>query len=431
MKERNKNRPGYKKTKVGWIPEDWECKRFGDLAKFLGGNAFSSNDAVNQGVRWLKIANVGVHTAKWDVQSYLPEAFLVQHSKYELREDDIVMALTRPILDGKLKIAILNDEDVPCLLNQRVAKIDAKTEQHALFLYYLANRAHFIYWMSAMMAGTDPPNIGFTELGFISVPSPSSLPEQEAIAEVLECWDKVIRVYEKKIEKKKNIKKGLMKRLLLGKQRLPGFSGEWKEVRLGEVGNFSKGKGITKEQVTNKGIPCIRYGEIYTTDDYVISAFRSFITQDTALMSKLINHNDLLMAGSGETIDEIGKSIAFIGDTEAYAGGDIIIFSPTENTTRADYLSYYLNTQGRQELRRLGQGQSVVHLYSRDLNDVCITLPVFEEQHAITSVLSSAESEISALERKLASLKEQKRFLLTNLVTGTIRLPQFINSGEV
>ena len=201
-------------------------------------------------------------------------------------------------------------------------------------------------------------------------------------------------------------------------------------MRLGEVGNFSKGKGITKEQVTNKGIPCIRYGEIYTTDDYVISAFRSFITPDTAMQSKSIQHNDLLMAGSGETIDEIGKSIAFRGNVEVYAGGDIIIFSPNETTARADYLSYYLNTEGRRALGRLGQGQSVVHLYSRDLNDVRIPLPALEEQSAITSILSRAYTEISTLERKLASLKDQKHFLLTNLVIGTIRLPQFVQGTK-
>ena len=208
-----------------------------------------------------------------------------------------------------------------------------------------------------------------------------------------------------------------MQRLLTGRRRLPGFGLElgmensecgipegWKEVRLGDSGTFSKGKGISKDEVTETGLPCIRYGQIYTTNDHVATELPSCVSAERAAESIRIGYNDLLLAGSGETIDDIGK-------------------------VRADYLAYYLNTEGRRTVRRLGQGQSVVHIYARDLMDVSIPLPSVQEQQAIASVLAEANAEIAGYERKLALLKDQKRFLLNNLVTGTIRLPEFAGTG--
>ena len=233
-----------------------------------------------------------------------------------------------------------------------------------------------------------------------------------------------------------------MHRLLTGRRRLPGFGPElgmvnsecgilegWKEVRLGECGAFSRGKGIGKGDVSETGSPCIRYGQIYTTDAHTSTQLPSRISSGLAKQSTKIGCNDLLMAGSGETIDEIGKSLAYMGTEEAYAGGDIVIFSPQADKVRADYLAYYLNTEGRQSVRRLGQGQSVVHVYAKDLIDVNVPLPSMKEQQAIVTILSEADGEIADYERKLTLLKDQRRFLLNNLVTGTIRLPNFAGSG--
>jgi type I restriction enzyme S subunit len=101
----------------------------------------------------------------------------------------------------------------------------------------------------------------------------------------------------------------------------------WSVSLLGELGTFSKGKGILKEQVISEGLPCIRYGEIYTTHDFVIKKFKSFISDVVANESKEIHTGDILFAGSGETVDEIGKAVAYIGNNKAYAGGDVIILS--------------------------------------------------------------------------------------------------------
>lgn len=99
-------------------------------------------------------------------------------------------------------------------------------------------------------------------------------------------------------------------------------------VVLGHFGKIIKGKGITKSEVVDAGLPCVRYGELYTRHHKHIRKFYSFITDESAANSIRLKKNDVLFAGSGETIIEIGKSAAFISDEEVYAGGDILIFRP-------------------------------------------------------------------------------------------------------
>ena len=100
-------------------------------------------------------------------------------------------------------------------------------------------------------------------------------------------------------------------------------------VQLGRIGVFSKGSGGTKEDEVPSGIPCVRYGDIYTTHKHFISQTRSYITPAKAVNYTKIQRGDILFPASGETIEEIGKSAVNIMDAPVYCGGDLIIFRPT------------------------------------------------------------------------------------------------------
>ena len=200
---------------------------------------------------------------------------------------------------------------------------------------------------------------------------------------------------------------------------------EWKEIELGKIGTFSKGKGIPKRDLSVTGVPCIRYGEIYMTSNFVLQNLTSRISKSKIAETTQIQNNDLLFAGSGETIDEIGKSIAYTGQEDAYAGGDIVIFSSNMDIILAEFLSYYLNTKGRRDLRSLGQGQSVVHIYAKHLATVRIPLPPLPEQKAIASVLECWDKAIQKYEEKINKKKNIKKGLMQKLLSGEQRLPGF------
>ncbi len=199
----------------------------------------------------------------------------------------------------------------------------------------------------------------------------------------------------------------------------------WEVRTLDKFGVFSKGKGITKAELIPVGIPCIRYGEIYTVHHYIINEFHSFISENGAKESREIKKGDILFAGSGETIEEIGKSVAFIGNEKAYAGGDIIILSTNENII-VEFLSYALETDNvKRQKRRLGQGNSVVHIYSKDLSKLNIVLPPKEEQRAISNILSKMDAAINANNKLIDQKEIYKKYVEQNLLSGRKRLNGF------
>ena len=107
---------------------------------------------------------------------------------------------------------------------------------------------------------------------------------------------------------------------------------DWEVKRLEEVGSFTKGSGVPKDKIISEGHPCLTYGDLYTKYDFVIKNIKSFIDEETSKESKEINAGDICFAGSGETPEDIGKCAAYLENCPAYAGGDIVILSPNNNT---------------------------------------------------------------------------------------------------
>lgn len=200
---------------------------------------------------------------------------------------------------------------------------------------------------------------------------------------------------------------------------------DWEVKKLGELGFFFKGKGVPKTSIETEGkYKCLTYGDLYTKYDYVIKNVKSFIND--ASDSQEINFGDICIAGSGETIEDIGKCAVFIDDKTGYAGGDIIIFRSDENPLT---LSYILNSDlCKRQKYRLGQGHSVVHIYSSQLQNLKIPLPPLPEQKKIADCLSTWDSAIEKQCQLINALTQRKKALMQQLLTGKKRLPGF--SGE-
>jgi len=252
------------------------------------------------------------------------------------------------------------------------------------------------------------------------IPLPS-LPEQQAIAAALSDVDGLIGALDALIEKKQTIKQAAMQQLLTGKKRLPGFSGGWETKRLGEVGTFSKGRGIKRDDVSDEGVPCILYGELYTRYYNYVTTPTSRIPIAVAQTALPIKAGDLLFAGSGETAEDIGRCAAYLGDEQAYAGGDIIVLTPSGQNSM--YLGHLMNCPlVTAQKARLGQGNAVVHISATNLAQVEINLPPIDEQRAIAAVLSDMDAEIAALERRRDKVKQIKQSMMQQLLTGKVRL---------
>ena len=291
--------------------------------------------------------------------------------------------------------------------------LQGNTKKDTLLLYYMLYNVN----ISKYITGAVQPKLSKRNLLNIKILSPP-LPEQKAIASLLEKWDTATEKTEALIAAKQKQFKWLVKTLIEQKQYING----WQKVKLGEVGNFSKGNGITKSELVENGVPCIRYGELYTRHDIKVKEFYSFIENKNLDKYTWIKKNSLLFAGSGETREEIGKCASFNHNIEVYAGGDVIILSIDPANLNAEFASFYLNTKGRKQINRLGQGNSIVHIYSRFLQNIKIPCPPISEQNAIVRTLNTAQREIILLEQLAERYQVQKRGLMNKLLTGEWRI---------
>jgi len=265
------------------------------------------------------------------------------------------------------------------------------------------------------------PSLNQKILGNVEFVFPPSIAEQRAIATALSDVDALIASLDQLIVKKRDLKQAVMQQLLTGQKRLPGFHGKWEIKKLGQLGVFSKGRGIKKDEILTDGIPCIRYGEIYTRHNDYVREFFSFISQEIAAQSLPLKKGDLLFAGSGETAEDIGKCVSFLGDEKAFAGGDIVILSPQGQDSL--FLGYLMNHSSVvSQKARMGQGDAVVHISARSLAEVEILLPPHSEQNAIAAIFSDLDTELTALEHRLSKTRFLKQGMMQELLTGKTRL---------
>ena len=190
---------------------------------------------------------------------------------------------------------------------------------------------------------------------------------------------------------------------------------------MGRIGRFFKGGGGTKEDESETGSPCIRYGDLYTDHDYHIRDSRSKIPKDVVSRYTPIHHGDVLFAGSGETIDDIGKSAVNLIQDSAYCGGDVIILRPRIEIDPA-FLGYATACRtARIQKARMGRGITVMHIYKDDLKNLAIPLPPLNEQLAIVGFLALMSHHIDRIlqiEQHISLLEEYRERLIADVVTG-------------
>ena len=211
----------------------------------------------------------------------------------------------------------------------------------------------------------------------------------------------------------------------------PRFHGEWESKQLKEIGHFLKGCGVKRDDARTGSLACVRYGEIYTKHHDFIRDFNSWISSQVAATATRLEYGDILFAGSGETKAEIGKSVALVSRTEAYAGGDIVILRPRNIDPL--FFGYALNMPAvARQKARFGQGDAVVHVSAAALAGVKVSVPSsIEEQAAISGVLFDVDALLDGLDRLIAKKQDLKQAAMQQLLTCQTRLPGFESEWDM
>lgn len=409
-------RPGYKMTEVGVIPEDWLTVPLSQTARRIsrGASPRPIDSTVwfdeRSGVGWVRISDV--------TKSY---RYLTETSQ---RLSEAGVAHSRFVSSGSLIMSICAtvgrsvETRIDACIHDGFVVFEQPTCDQS-FLYHVLARLEPTWGKTGQTGSQMNLNTSLINARLITLPR--SQVEQRIIASALTDVDELLFGLDRLIAKKRDLKQAAMQQLLTGKIRLGGFNGEWEVKRLGDVGIFLKGRGITKDQSQSGTLPCIRYGEIYTHHNDLIRSFNSWISPEAAAIATKIKRGDLLFAGSGETKEEIGKCAAFIHAHEAFAGGDIVIL----RLIGADpvFMGYYCNTASiNAQKASKGQGDAVVHISATALASIVVKIPSLPEQLAIASVLSDMDAEISELEARRNKTRALKQGMMQELLTGRIRL---------
>lgn len=196
---------------------------------------------------------------------------------------------------------------------------------------------------------------------------------------------------------------------------------DWSLVTLDQIAQFLKGKGISRSDLSDEGFPCLRYGEIYTTYDNVANNLQSRISPDETASALALKTGDIALAASGETLEDIGKAVAYVGPEPAYVGGDTIILRNHDQDPV--FLSHLLNSDmAVQQKTRLGKGHSVVHIHAPDLAGLAIQLPRLSEQRKIAGILRTWDAALEKLTALYAAKDRRLSGLRAGLLFGELRL---------
>ncbi|MEZ4179965.1 MAG: restriction endonuclease subunit S [Candidatus Doudnabacteria bacterium] len=385
MKTRNKQQN---------IPNGWVKKQLREVVDFFNGKGHEKD--IDENGNYV-VVNSKFISSNGKIKKY-SNKFLVP-----LKKGDIAMVMS-DVPNGKaIAKCFYVNKDNTYTLNQRIGGFRAKGVSRKFLYLALSRNRYFLSFDD----GVNQTNLRKDDILSCPMKFPPLL-EQNRIATVLETWDEAIEKLKKKIALKKNIKKGLMQQLLTGKKRLPGFSDEWKEVKLKDIAICLDAKRVplnSDERSRMQGI--IPYCGANNIVDYV--------------NDYLFDEDIILVAEDGGQFDEYqNRPIAYRVYGKSWVNNHAHVIKANEKNSQ-DFLFY--STVHKNVLMYLNGGTRA-KLNKSELLSIKYSVPELREQKAIADILTSADDEIAALQKKLTLWQEQKKYLLNNLVTGKIRTPE-------
>ncbi len=389
----NNNIPlGYKDSPLGIIPKEWEVKRLGEIAEINP----KKEELTSENVTFLAMSDISEYGGV--IKEHIIPVSAVQMGLTPFKRGDIIIAKITPCFEnGK-----------GALLDNITEKFGfGSTEFHVLrchcnskFIYYHSQNYEFRSRLESQMTGSaGQKRVPADSISSFKLALPP-LPEQEKIADILSLWDEAIEKQIRLIEKLELRKRAIMQRLLTGKQRLKGFSGEWKKVKLGEICKIKKGSQVNKNALLLEGKFPVINGGIYPS-----GYLDTYNTKANTI-----------------TISEGGNSCGYVNflTENFWSGGHC--YTVVTNDGIINIFLYQLLKNHETDIMALRVGSGLPNIQLKDLESIQFNIPLITEQTSIAEILTEADKEIEKQKQKLANLRTQKRGLMQQLLTGKKRV---------
>lgn len=389
------------------IPEGWSVKKISDLGTTVSGGTPDTNNPEywDGDVLWVTPSEVSALSNRfiWDTERKITEKGLKQSSAKLLPVNSLIICTRATIGD-----CCINKK--PICTNQGFKNIIV-TGNNVDFLYYLISKNK--HELIRKACGSTFLEISKKDIDNLKFPIPP-LPEQEKIAEILGTWDEAIEKLSNLIEQKKLLKKGLMQKLLTGKVRLTGFTQPWKEVKLGAV--------LEAISRRNKNLNISRVLSVTNSRGFILpeEQFSRVVASEDLSNYKVVKNGEFAYNPSRLNVGSIDRLDNF---TDGVLSPMYVIFKCNEKLS-SNYMKHWITTtEFNTKVRNSAQGSVRETVDFKTLSSIKINLPSdISEQQAIADVLSTADDEINLLNQKLEALKEQKKGLMQQLLTGQIRV---------
>ncbi|WP_162136446.1 restriction endonuclease subunit S [Komagataeibacter europaeus] len=245
------------------------------------------------------------------------------------------------------------------------------------------------------------------------------LSEQKKIAAILSTWDRAIEGTEKLLANSQQQKKALMQQLLTGKKRLPGLTGEWKTHRLSDIAKLGTGNTAPQEShyFSESGHDFLRVSDLGSSTGRWAPVSRDKITLQA------VDDHRMSPAPSGATLFTKSGASLLLNQRAQIAYDTYIVghlgYAKAKNGYCDNYLFYILSEI---DFSKIASGTSLPALKISDLGKTVLHIPPLSEQQAIAAVLSTADEEITAIESDLSHLRQEKKALMQQLLTGKRRV---------
>ncbi|HAW1118078.1 TPA: restriction endonuclease subunit S [Escherichia coli] len=399
------------------VPKGWMLKQLSDIVKEkISYGIVQAGPHIPNGIPYIKSSDIRGAIDPASLQRTAPEI----HYKYRrsaVHPGDIIFSLRGNIGET----AIVPSNLLEANLTQGTARISVSGDQCNEFYHQQFAMDKLRNYINSLSKGSTFKEISLEELRKVKVLC-APLPEQKKIAQILSTWDKAITVTEKLLVNSQQQKKALMQQLLTGKKRLldengERFSGEWKRVKLGAIADMNSGgtPKSTVEEYYGGNIPWVSISDM-TSNGKWIATTEKYLTELglNSSSARIYPKNSVLYA----MYASIGEcSIAAVNLTSSQA----ILGIRPKDCLNYEFLYFYL-TSLKEKIKLQGQQGTQSNLNAGMVKEFELDLPSIREQQKIAAVLSAADAEISTLEKKLACLRDEKKALMQQLLTGKRRV---------
>ena len=420
-------RRGYKLTEVGVIPEDWKVTTVGDEFGIQLGKMLDAEK--NSGIHKVYLGNRAVQWGRFEIEDLgTMKMTPADLPRFRLRLGDLLVCE-----GGEIgRAAVWNNPIQECYFQKTLHRLRPIRGCNVQLMLNMLQRLASTGFLQSFVTQTSIAHLPKDKFEIVPIALPPTKAEQEAIAEALSDADALIESLEQLITKKRNLKQGAMQELLTGKKRLPGFSGEWKIKRLGDLFDFSGGLSASRDQLSSEGHCYLHYGDIHKSSKLYVDVQAECadipkldIPLSQVSRASLLEDGDVVFVDASEDDEGTSKHVVIINMNKVpyISGLHTIVAKNKTNELDYGYERYCFQTQYvRQQFLFFAVGTKVSGISKTNIAKITIPVPSIPEQTAIATILTDMDAEITALETKLTKARHIKQGMMQELLTGRIRL---------